>query len=104
FVDVTPELRSATMRAGLVKGLGRSDPLIGDALQTIIDRDFIPTLPDDGPGGPPAGGAPAPIETDPAIPAELIERSQASIATLKREIRAKSGSALLDFILADLDE
>src|SRR6185503_15588762 len=41
---------------------------------------------------------------DPAIVAELIERTQASIATLKRDIKMKSGSALLDFILTDLQE
>ena len=52
----------------------------------------------------PAGSAPAPIETDPAIPAELIERSQASIAALKRDIQGKSGPELLDFILADFQE
>ena len=45
-----------------------------------------------------------PIETDPAIVAALIERSEASIATLKREIRTKSGLALLDFILRDIQE
>ena len=105
FVDVTRVLASPASRAGLLEVLGRSDPLIGDALQTILDRgDFIPSLPDEGPGGPPAGGAPAPIETDPAIVAELIERSQASIAALKRDIRTKSGPALLDFILADIQE
>ena len=105
FVDVTEGLASPSSRAGLLEMLGRSDPLIGDALQTIVDRgDFIPSLPDEGPGGPPAGGAPAPIETDPAIVTELIERSQASIAALKRDIRTKSGSALLDFILADIQE
>jgi pyruvate,water dikinase len=105
FVDVAPALGSPTTRAGLLEVLGRSDPLIGDALQTILDRgDFIPTLLDEGPSGMPAGGALAPIETDPAIVTEFIERSQASIATLKRDIRAKSGSALLDFILTDLQE
>ena len=105
FVDVTRDLGSPTSRAGLLKALGRSDPLIGDALQTIVERgDFIPTLPDGGPAGAPAGGAQAPIETDPAIVVELIEHSQASIATLKRDIRTKSGSALLDFILADIPE
>ena len=85
---------------------GRSDPLIRDALQTVLDRgDFIPSLPDEGPGRAPRWRrAPAPIETDPAIVAELIERSQASIAALKRDIRTKSGSALLDFILADIQE
>ncbi|MER7665927.1 PEP-utilizing enzyme, partial [Streptomyces sp. NPDC096193] len=52
-----------------------------------------------GPGGPPAGGPPAPIETDPAIVTELIERSQESIAALERDIRTKTGPALFDFLL-----
>jgi pyruvate,water dikinase len=104
FVDVSRELASEKIRAGLLGLIGKSDPLIGDALRTVIDREFIPTVPDDGPAGPPAGAAPAPLETDPAIVLELIERSQASLATLKREIRTRSGPALLDFILADLDE
>jgi rifampicin phosphotransferase len=105
FVDVTQRLGSPTSRTSLLEALGRSDPLIGDALQTILERgDFIPALPDEDPGWTPADGAPAPIETDPAIVAELIERSQTSIATLKRDIGTKSGPALLDFILADLQE
>jgi len=109
FVDVTQLLGSPATRAGFLKVAGRSDPLLEDALQTILDRgDFIPALPDqgpyDGPGGTPSASAPAPIETDPAIVTELIERSQASIATLKCDIRAKSGPALLDFILADFQE
>jgi rifampicin phosphotransferase len=105
FVDVTRGLASPTARVALLKVLGRSDPLIGDALQTILDRgDFIPTLPDDGPAGTPTDGAPAPIETDPAIVAALIERSQASLATLKCDIQTKSDSALLEFVLADIQE
>jgi rifampicin phosphotransferase len=104
FVDVAPRLASPTSRAGVLEALGR-DPLIGDALQTILDRgDFIASIPDDGRGRPPAGAAPAPIATDPAIVAELIGRSQASIAALKRNIRAQSGAALFDFILADIQE
>jgi len=105
FVDVTRRLASPASSAGLIEVLGRSDPLIGDALQTILERgDFVPVLPDEAPSEAPAGGAQAPIETDPAIVAELIEHSQASIATLKRDIRTQSGSALLDFILADIQE
>src|SRR6185295_8042334 len=105
FVDVTWRLASPASRAAVLKVLGRSDPLIGDALQTILERgDFIPSLPDEGPGAAPAGSAPAPIDTDPALVAELIGRSQASIAAVQRDIRSKSGSALLDFILADLQE
>jgi rifampicin phosphotransferase len=105
FVDVTQVLGAPASRAGLLKVVGKSDPLIGDALQTILDRgDFIPTLPDGGPGGMPPGSVPVSIETDPAIVAGLVERGQASVATLKRDIQAKSGPALLDFILADIQE
>jgi pyruvate,water dikinase len=105
FVDVTRGLASPASRAALLAVMGKGDPLIGDALQTVLERgDFIPALPDEGPGGAPAGGAPAPIETDPAIVTDLIGRSQASIAAVKRDIRTKSGSALFDFILADLQE
>jgi pyruvate,water dikinase len=105
FVDVTQRLASPASRAGLLEVLGQSDPLIRDALQTILERDdFIRSLPDEGPAGAPPGAAPAPIDTDPAIVAELIGHSQASIAALNRAIRTKSGSALLDFILADIRE
>ncbi|HLZ22493.1 MAG TPA: rifamycin-inactivating phosphotransferase [Ktedonobacterales bacterium] len=110
FVDVTQGLASPASRAGLLEIMGKGDPLIGDALQTILARgDFIRSLPDELPsgapaGGAPAGGAPAPIETDPAIVAELIERNQVSIAALKRDIRTKSGPALLDFVLGDIQE
>ena len=85
---------------------GKSDPLIGDALQTILDRgDFVPALPDEGPAWMlPGGDAPPPLETDPAIVTDLIESSQASIAAVRRGIRSKSGSSLLDFILADIQE
>ncbi len=106
FVDVTQGLASPASRAGLLEALGRSDPLIGDALRTILERDgFVRSLPDEAPAGvPPGGGAPAPIDTDPAIVAELIGRSEASLSALKRDIQGKSGSALLDFILADIQE
>jgi pyruvate,water dikinase len=104
FVDVSRALASSAGRAGLLSMAGKSDPLTGDALETVIERGFIPLLPDQGPGAPPSSGAPAPIATDPAIVFELIERSKASIAALKRDIRAKSGPALLDFILADFNE
>ncbi len=105
FVDVTRALASPASRAGLVEALGNSDPLIRDALQTVLARgDFIRSLPDEGPGGPPASGSPTPIETDPAIVTELIARSQASLAASKLDIQTKSGSALLDFILGDLQE
>ena len=105
FVDVTRGLASPASRARLLNLLGKGDPLIRDALETILDRDdFVPSLPDADPGGPPAGGAPAPIETDPAIVTELIERSQASIAALRRDIRTTSGPARFDFLLEAFEE
>jgi rifampicin phosphotransferase len=50
FVDVTQRLASPTSRVGLLEVMGRGDPLIGDALQTILERgDFLPSLPDQAP-------------------------------------------------------
>lgn len=104
FVDVTRRLASPASRAGLLDVLGRGDPLVRDALETVLDRDgFVPSLPDAGPGGP-SGGTSAPIETDPAIVTELIERSQVSIAALERDIRTKTGPALFDFLLEAFEE
>ncbi|MFI7093787.1 rifamycin-inactivating phosphotransferase [Streptomyces lydicus] len=105
FVDVTRRLASPASRAALLDLVGRGDPLVRDALETVLDHDdFVPSLPDAAPGGPPAGGAPAPIETDPALVTELIERSQTSIAALERDIRTKSGPELFDFLLEAFEE
>jgi phosphoenolpyruvate synthase/pyruvate phosphate dikinase len=105
FVDVTQRLASPASRDGLLELMGRSDPLTADAVQTILERDgFIRPLPDEGPPRPLAGGPPAPIETDPAIVTDLIGRSEASVAAAARDIRMKSGAALLDFIQADIQE
>jgi phosphoenolpyruvate synthase/pyruvate phosphate dikinase len=106
FVDVTQILASPPTRAGLLALAGKSDPLLGDALQTIVDREgFLPPPPDAGPGwAPPGAGAPSPMETDPAVVADLIARSEGFLATLKREIATRSGPELLDFIKADIAE
>jgi phosphoenolpyruvate synthase/pyruvate phosphate dikinase len=112
FVDITKELATPAGRNMILDGLGRSDPLIKDALTTLIERDFIASPPQDpndpqapGPGqgkpGMPPAGSQAEIEDDPAIVADLIAHSQASIEALKRDIRTKSGTDLLDFILED---
>ncbi len=105
FVDVTQILASPASRSSLLETLGKSDPLIRDALETVMDRgDFIPSLPDASPAWAPPGGGASTLETDLSIVTDLIVRSQASIASLKREIRTKSGEALFDFIVADLQE
>ncbi|MER7665928.1 PEP/pyruvate-binding domain-containing protein, partial [Streptomyces sp. NPDC096193] len=57
FVDVTRRLASPASRAGLLNIMGKGDPLVRDALETVLDRDdFVPSLPDAGPGGPPRPG------------------------------------------------
>ncbi|MFD8337889.1 rifamycin-inactivating phosphotransferase [Streptomyces solisilvae] len=105
FVDVTRRLASPASRAALLDVVGRGDPLIRDALETVLERDdFVPSLPDAGPGGPPARGASAPIETDPAIVTGLIERGRTSIAALERDIRTKTGPALFDFLREAFEE
>ncbi|WP_329387060.1 rifamycin-inactivating phosphotransferase [Streptomyces sp. NBC_01716] len=101
FVDVTRRLASPASRAGLLDVMGKGDPLIRDALETVLDRDgFIPSLPD----RPPVGRASDPVEPDPAVVIELIERSQASVDALERDIRTKTGPALFDFLLAAFEE
>ena len=103
FVDVSRMLATRAGRAGNLAMLGRSDPLIGDALQTIVDRgDFIQLMPDPDPSHAPSKSAAAPLKTDPAIVAELIAHSRASNVKLEREIETKSGAALFDFMLADM--
>jgi rifampicin phosphotransferase len=120
FVDVARQLASAGGRNVLLNVLGRADPLIKDALTTIIERgDFIesspqPEAPAPGAvGDPKAPGPPgepemslrdfqAHIDDDPSIVADLIARNQVSVEALKRDIRTKSGTDLLDFILEDI--
>src|SRR5579864_8213237 len=105
FVDVTQRLASPAGRASLLEVMGRGDPLIRDALETVLERDdFIPSIPDEVRGGAPIAGTAAPLEADPAIVAGLIGRTQASITAVQREIRTRSGPALIDFILADIQE
>jgi pyruvate,water dikinase len=111
FVDVTRDLASPATRAARIMVMREHDPLIGDALQSVVDRgDFLPDLPDDGSGARPggalahaaAGRGPDPIDTDPAIVTALIGRFRGEVDTLKRDIRPKTGPELLDFIAADL--
>lgn len=102
FVDVTRELASPASRAMLLGGLGRHDPLIEDAVRTLLDRgDFCETVEPvaPGPGGPPA--APQ-LEDDPAIVADLVARNRASVEALERDIQGRTGADLLDFILEDV--
>jgi phosphoenolpyruvate synthase/pyruvate phosphate dikinase len=113
FVDVSHPLASPVTRKKIMDALGKSDPLIKDALTTIVERgDFIKSPPDEskesgrGESNKPAWSldAQTDVEYDPKIVAELIENSQASIRELKRNIQAKSGTAVFDFIREDMQQ
>jgi pyruvate,water dikinase len=105
FAEATRLLASPASRPGFLEVVGKSDPLIEDALRTVVERDgFLPSVPQDGPVQPIPGAEPITIEADPALVTELIGQGEASVAALEREIRTKSGSELLDFILADFQE
>ncbi|MBZ5518887.1 phosphoenolpyruvate synthase [Bacillus sp. KS1] len=107
FVDVTHQLASPTVREVFLKGMGQHDPLLKDALMTIIERDdFIKPIPDKTAPSPGKGNADMPeqAENDPAIVSGLIKSSQASIEELKQNIQTKSGSDLFRFILEDIQE
>ncbi|MGF9769062.1 phosphoenolpyruvate synthase [Bacillus albus] len=110
FVDATQQLASPASRDYLINTLGKSDPLVRDALTTIIERDdFITLLPDDekgksaGKSVPPANSQPE-IENDPSIVTNLIKASEASIEELKRNMQTKSGMDVLHFILEDIQQ
>ncbi|WP_426616738.1 phosphoenolpyruvate synthase [Bacillus velezensis] len=107
FVDVTHQLASPNVREVFLKGMGQHDPLLKDALMTIIERDdFIKPIPDKTAPIPGKGNADMPdqAENDPAIVSDLIKSSQASIEELKQNIQTKSGSDLFRFILEDIQE
>lgn len=113
FVDVAAALAAPESRASIMKGLGDSDPLIGDALQTVLDREgFLTTPPAPDSGGAPEADPAVPIEADPAVPieadpalaAEIVEDSRASLAAVERDLRTVSGPELFDVILADFAE
>ncbi|MDX8147342.1 rifamycin-inactivating phosphotransferase [Lentzea sp. BCCO 10_0061] len=103
FVDVTPILATPQSSAAFLDVADKSDPLMGDALRTVLGRTgFVPAGDGSGPSFP--GTAQAEIETDPDLVTELIGNAEASVAVLKREIRGKSGPELLEFVIADFEE
>ncbi len=110
FVEVAQMLASPDKRGILLNNMGQHDPLIKDALMTIIERgDFGKPSQDNekeqasGKGNKAMSSADiqAQAGNDPSIVSGLIERSQTSIETLKQNIQTKSGAGLFDFIHED---
>lgn len=118
FVDITMGLSTAAGRQNLLGVLGHSDPLIKDALVTIIERgDLIKPDPPDsyrddksepGPVKSHKGMSSADIlaeaGNDPAIVGDLIKSSEASLKALKQNIQTKSGLDVFDCILEDMQQ
>ena len=113
FVDVTHMLASPDSRESLLNTMGQHDPLMKDALMTIIERgDFIKSLPNDkkeqstskSNKGMSSSGFHTQIENHPTIVSDLIKSSQTSIEELRQNIQKSSGSDLFDFILEDIQQ
>ncbi|GAA1639801.1 phosphoenolpyruvate synthase [Actinoplanes couchii] len=93
FVDVAARLADPVIRPALLDMMGKGDPVIRDALETVLERD-----------GPLESGPVPPLSVpspDPAIVPELIASSEESIRALRHEIADKTGTALFDFLLDD---
>lgn len=108
FVDVAPMLASPATRDMLLTSFGQSDPLIKDALLNLIERDYIPLLSDINEASS-AGKQENPLPETLPLPepgaelvSALIRKTEDSLAELKRNISAKSGPALFEFILGDI--
>ncbi|GGH25815.1 putative phosphoenolpyruvate synthase [Dyadobacter endophyticus] len=115
FVDVAQDLLSPAGRKVVLDVLGKSDPLVRVAVTELLERgDFVKDITGGpGPGEPdqrqPAQGPPAhdffTLDAyDPSIVHELIGRSEASLAVLSENIRTKSGTDVIDFILDDFQQ
>src|SRR5690606_4225307 len=97
FIDVSPMLASKEGREMILNGLGKSDPLIKDALHQVLARKGIPEARAEQHTGqlPPFNRQ---TECDPAIVPELIARGEKAISSLRQTIASHTGVGLFDFI------
>ncbi|MEH7515662.1 phosphoenolpyruvate synthase [Gottfriedia acidiceleris] len=112
FVDISQHLASPDRRKMFIEAIGKSDPLLKDALLKVVAaEDDIESSPENKASTPTrnvqeqaSSSFKALIENDPTIVTELIKKNQTSIEELKQNIQMKSGSELIDFILEDLQK
>lgn len=111
FVDVSRHLSTSAGRKMLINVMGDAEPLIKDALMTVVKRGFIKLLPEDKKvQGHPAANKEmgwkylAQFEDNPLLVSNLITLTQDSIEELKQNIQTKSGVELFDFILEDMQQ
>lgn len=113
FADVTAGLASPASRKNLLEVLGHGDPLIKDALLSVLERgDFIKVQAEEGKEfnaiksniGMTAADIQAQAGDDPTICTSLIEKSKTAITALQQNIQARSGDEVFDFILEDVQQ
>jgi phosphoenolpyruvate synthase/pyruvate phosphate dikinase len=113
FVDIAAELATPSGRKMMIDVMGEHDPLIKDALITIVERgDFIKLLPDKNENaitikstsGKSFDEIFSQVDKDPEIVSVLIRHSEVSLAALNQNIQTKSGTDLFDFILEDVEQ
>ncbi|GGJ03176.1 phosphoenolpyruvate synthase [Paenibacillus hunanensis] len=127
FVDATALLQRTATRKMLIEGFAQSDPLVSDAVQTVIDRGFIPLLDEPVAQTPlsgqeaesalkssPAKGVSTPAHEasveaelpviDRSIVNRLVERTETSLKKLQNELPNRSGTEAMDYIDEDLQE
>lgn len=98
FVDATRQLASPAHRDGFLDLVGRGDPLVRDALETVLGRADFPLGPVPDSGRPPARRASDALAADPEVVAGLVARSEASVAALAEGIRGLRGPELFAFL------
>ena len=104
FVDVTAQLSRPRSRAAVLDALGTGDPLIGDALRTVLATGSVPELPDPEPtatsryDAPPAEALP----TDPSVVDELVAATDAAVRSAEQTLAGATGPAVFEAIRADL--
>jgi len=113
FVDVTDGLAKPADRENLLEAMAQHDPLIKDALLTIVAREgFIQVLPDDEKAtvfvksnkGMSAAAILEQAENLPSIVADLVRQNELSVEKLRQDIQTKSGTEVFDFILDDIGQ
>lgn len=105
FADATPRLRPPAMRRAFLSMMDTADPLMRDAIDTVLESGFVPLDPeDDGVVPPLLGGGPPPIAADPDLVRELVAGTRASLAATAKGLDGLTGTALVEFVDADFDE
>lgn len=108
FVDCTRLLASVASREALLKSMAAHDPLMSDALTTLVEREgFIESLPHyegPDPGRHRPSDTPEPIADHPTIVSELMQRFQTSLDAFKDRIQTQRGPDVLAGIRADIQE